>query len=283
MGLPAQIQQVAGLLRARRYVLVLDNIESITGSPAAIPHTLPAESRTELAGFLSRLRGGRTLVVFGSREAEDWLAPHAFEQNVYRLPGLDGQAASVLVHRILSRLAGRTTNPTRATRGAEGAGRPARRLPAAADRRAAHAERPDPGAGAGRSAGGVQRSRPGRADQHGDRTATASSTRSPSDPCCCSPPSPPPSPPPPSRPMRRRWPARTRSPRWGRSTSTPRSRRSSGSAWPLPTRSCRTGCRCCRCCRTSCAPGWRPPASPARSRKPTTSSTPPSARPSTDC
>ena len=102
----AQVEQIAGLLRARRYLVVLDNIESITAGPAAIPHSLTPGARIELADFLARLRGGRTLVMFGSREAESWLAPDAFEQNVYRLPGLDEQAASVLTHRILTRHGG---------------------------------------------------------------------------------------------------------------------------------------------------------------------------------
>jgi tetratricopeptide (TPR) repeat protein len=103
MPMDAQIEQVAGLLRARRCLLVLDNIESITASPAAIPHSLTVADQQVLARFLSRLRGGRTLVVFGSREPEAWLAAGTFEENVYRLPGLDPEAASTLTHRILAR------------------------------------------------------------------------------------------------------------------------------------------------------------------------------------
>jgi tetratricopeptide (TPR) repeat protein len=103
MPVQAQIEQVAGWLRARRCLLVLDNIESITASPAAIPHSLTDDERQVLARFLSRLRGGRTLVVFGSREPEAWLAPDTFGENVYRLPGLDPEAASTLTHRILAR------------------------------------------------------------------------------------------------------------------------------------------------------------------------------------
>ncbi|GAA1575670.1 hypothetical protein GCM10009827_116890 [Dactylosporangium maewongense] len=98
---PAQPERVAQLLRARRYLLILDNAESIAASPAAIPHALPEPERERLATFLSRLRGGRTLILIGSREAEQWLAPRTFRDNIHVLPGLDPQAASVLTERIL--------------------------------------------------------------------------------------------------------------------------------------------------------------------------------------
>ena len=114
MGSAAQTERVAGLLRARRYLLVLDNAESIAASPAAIPHSLPAEDQEELRRFLTRLRGGRTLVLLGSREAETWLSGTTFGDNVHHLSGLDEQAASVLIHRILARHGGTVheTDPT---------------------------------------------------------------------------------------------------------------------------------------------------------------------------
>ncbi|CAI7979129.1 ATP-dependent transcriptional regulator [Frankia sp. Hr75.2] len=99
----AQLERVAGLLRARRHLLVVDNAESITASPASIPHALPAVEQQRLRTLLGRLRGGRTLVLIGSREAEQWLAPGTFTDNLYELPGLDPQAARDLVDRILTR------------------------------------------------------------------------------------------------------------------------------------------------------------------------------------
>jgi tetratricopeptide (TPR) repeat protein len=98
MSEAAQAEQVAGLLRATRHVLILDNTESITAAPAAIPHALPGPERDKLKALLGRLRGGRTLVLLGSREPETWLGPGL---ETYPLPGLDPQAASVLVERIL--------------------------------------------------------------------------------------------------------------------------------------------------------------------------------------
>ena len=98
----AQAEQVAGLLRANRHLLILDNAESITAAPAAIPHTLDADERDKLQAFLARLRGGRTLVLLGSRGSEDWLTAGQ-GPGIYPLPGLDPQAASLLVDKILDR------------------------------------------------------------------------------------------------------------------------------------------------------------------------------------
>ncbi len=103
----ARTGQLTGLLRARRCLLVLDNAESITASPAAIPHSLPDNERKALAKLLAGLRRGRTLVLIGSRQREDdWLAPAGLSDNVYPLPGLDPQAASDLLHRIVTRHGG---------------------------------------------------------------------------------------------------------------------------------------------------------------------------------
>jgi len=99
----AQAEQVAILLCATRHLLILDNTESVTAAPAAIPHTLAPAERARLKTFLARLRGGRTLVLLGSREPETWLTGGSTGPGRYELPGLDPQAASVLVERILTR------------------------------------------------------------------------------------------------------------------------------------------------------------------------------------
>jgi tetratricopeptide (TPR) repeat protein len=103
----AQLERVAALLAADRHLLILDNAESITATPASIPHSLPEEQRTRLRRLLSRLRGGKTLVLVGSRGPERWLAPGSFGSNAYELGGLDPQAASLLQERIISRHGGR--------------------------------------------------------------------------------------------------------------------------------------------------------------------------------
>ena len=99
----AQQARLAERLRAERHLLILDNLESITGAHLAIRNTLPEAERERLRELLAELAGGRTLVLLGSRGGEEWLAPSTFEENVYDLPGLDPEAASALADRILER------------------------------------------------------------------------------------------------------------------------------------------------------------------------------------
>ena len=99
----AQTEQVVKRLRAQRHLLILDNAESITAAPASIPHALSTEQQAKLKALLSRLHGGRTLVLLGSREPETWLTSDSNGPGLYPLPGLDPQASSVLVDRILAR------------------------------------------------------------------------------------------------------------------------------------------------------------------------------------
>lgn len=103
LSLPAQQAKLAQLLRAERHLLILDNLESITGSHLAIRNTLPAGEREALRELLSALAGGKTLVLLGSRGGEDWLAPGTFGDTVYDLPGLDPEAASMLAELVLER------------------------------------------------------------------------------------------------------------------------------------------------------------------------------------
>jgi tetratricopeptide (TPR) repeat protein len=99
----AQAEQLAGLLRANRHLLILDNAESVTSAPAAIPHALTPAEQDKLKALLAKVRGGRTLVLLGSREPETWLTGIGTGPGIYELPGLDPQAASTLVERILHR------------------------------------------------------------------------------------------------------------------------------------------------------------------------------------
>ena len=105
-------QKLAEKLRAERHLLVLDNLESITGAALSIQHTLDGVEQGRLREFLAMLRGGRTLVLLGSRGKEEWLvgtqvgaqraAP--LQVHIYELPGLDPEAASALADGILRRL-----------------------------------------------------------------------------------------------------------------------------------------------------------------------------------
>ena len=103
LGLAAQQALLAKELRARRHLLILDNLESITGAHLAIENRLSEAEREALRELLADLEGGRTLVLLGSRGGEEWLAPGTFGDNLYELPGLDAEAASELAELILER------------------------------------------------------------------------------------------------------------------------------------------------------------------------------------
>ena len=103
LGLEAQQMKLTRRLRAQHHLVILDNLESITGEHLAIQHTLPQEEQDALRRFLVDLSGGHTMVLLGSRSGENWLARETFEDNVYELGGLDPEAASTLAERILER------------------------------------------------------------------------------------------------------------------------------------------------------------------------------------
>jgi hypothetical protein len=102
---PAQQALLAERLRGERHLVILDNLESITGTHLAIAHGLAEPEREALQSWLASLSGGRTLVLLGSRSEEAWLAPGTFVDNRYELQGLDGEAASNLADAILERVA----------------------------------------------------------------------------------------------------------------------------------------------------------------------------------
>jgi tetratricopeptide (TPR) repeat protein len=110
MSVAAQVSKLAEKLRSSNYILVLDNLESVTGQQLAIQNTLNATEQGDLRDFLALLVGGRSRVVLGSRSGEEWLQG-VFRENVYVLRGLDLEARSELAEVILQRnlLAGSAT------------------------------------------------------------------------------------------------------------------------------------------------------------------------------
>jgi CHAT domain/AAA ATPase domain len=102
-----QATLLAGKLRSERHLLILDNLESVTGDPLAIPNTLPPAEQAALRGFLADLLDGQTLVLLGSRGSASWLQggvnPPLRPVDGYALPGLDAEAAANLAERILHR------------------------------------------------------------------------------------------------------------------------------------------------------------------------------------
>ena len=102
MSVAVQVPKLLAKLRAENYVLMLDNLESVTGQALSIPNTLTIEQQRPLANFVQQLVGGKTKVVLGSRSDEQWLQA-SFQDNVYGLKGLDPESRSVLAEAILQR------------------------------------------------------------------------------------------------------------------------------------------------------------------------------------
>jgi tetratricopeptide (TPR) repeat protein/nucleoside-triphosphatase THEP1 len=101
MSQRAQIEKLIAKLRAEKYAVILDNLESVTGQQLAIQNTLPETERHQIRDFIGRLVGGQTLVVLGSRSREEWLQQQTFKFNVYELQGLDQEARTELAEKIL--------------------------------------------------------------------------------------------------------------------------------------------------------------------------------------
>jgi hypothetical protein len=103
----ARKEMLAQMLRSKRHLLILDNLESVTGERLAIMNTLTKEERDAIRGFLYDLLGGKTLVLLGTRGGEDWLidgdSPPLRKTDVYEMPGLDPEAASTLADYVLER------------------------------------------------------------------------------------------------------------------------------------------------------------------------------------
>ncbi len=102
MGLVAQVAKLSAKLKAEPFVLMLDNLESVTGQALAIQNTLPLAEQEKIRDFLARLVGGKTRVLLGSRSPEDWLKT-VYGENVYPLRGLDQESRTVLAEKILAR------------------------------------------------------------------------------------------------------------------------------------------------------------------------------------
>ncbi len=104
MNLTVQWRKLSDKLRSESYILILDNLESVTGQPLAIQNTLEEVEREKIQEFLASLVEGNTKVVLGSRIREEWLQEDTFRDNRYQLKGLDSQARTDLAENILKRI-----------------------------------------------------------------------------------------------------------------------------------------------------------------------------------
>ncbi|MEM6765134.1 MAG: tetratricopeptide repeat protein [Bacteroidota bacterium] len=97
-------RMVLQALKSERHLLILDNLESIQGNKLAIKNTLDEKEQSLFKAFLQKLKGGKSLILLGSRSGEEWLSPHPISPlNVYELGGLDAEAQSMLAEKILLR------------------------------------------------------------------------------------------------------------------------------------------------------------------------------------
>ncbi|MCB0000277.1 MAG: tetratricopeptide repeat protein, partial [Anaerolineales bacterium] len=100
----ARLAKLIHKLKGENHLLVLDNLESVTGAALAIQHTLDGSEQARLRDFVDKLAGGKTLLLLGSRGREEWLVGRFSKSSIYELPGLDREAASLLAERLLRRL-----------------------------------------------------------------------------------------------------------------------------------------------------------------------------------
>jgi CHAT domain len=70
---------LATRLHAERHRLILDHLESVTGTSLAVPYTLAADAQGLVRGLLADLLAGQTRVLLDSRGREAWRTegPHA--------------------------------------------------------------------------------------------------------------------------------------------------------------------------------------------------------------
>ena len=98
----AQVGKLAAVLKTRRWLVVLDNLESVTGQALAIQNTLSESEQAGIRDFLMQIKRGQSRVILGSRRREDWLGA-VYGGNEYELRGLDDQARSQLAQKVLER------------------------------------------------------------------------------------------------------------------------------------------------------------------------------------
>ncbi|MFN8444920.1 MAG: CHAT domain-containing protein [Caldilineaceae bacterium] len=114
MQLPLQASLLAKKLGSERHLLILDNLESVTGDPLAIPNTLPPAEQNAIRVFSTncwagrrwccRPRGGAEWLQGGNNRSTALTAsPPLRPVDRYALPGLDPSAAADLAERILQR------------------------------------------------------------------------------------------------------------------------------------------------------------------------------------
>jgi tetratricopeptide (TPR) repeat protein len=84
-----------------RVLLVLDNMEAITGTEQAVGSKSEKKEREKLIKTIKCLLQSSIKILLGSRADEAWLGKHTFKNSVYVLEGLDRQSRFLLAGEIL--------------------------------------------------------------------------------------------------------------------------------------------------------------------------------------
>lgn len=84
-----------------RVLLILDNLESVTGTEQAVGSRLEEAEQKILTSVLKRLMQSSIKVLLGSRADEEWLGETTFKDNIHVLEGLDHVSRFDLAERIL--------------------------------------------------------------------------------------------------------------------------------------------------------------------------------------
>jgi tetratricopeptide (TPR) repeat protein len=84
-------------------LLILDNLESVTGTEKAVGSTLPLTDQQDLVMMIRRLLESSMKILLGSRAEEAWLGKDTFKGNIFQLEGLDRSSRFALAREILKR------------------------------------------------------------------------------------------------------------------------------------------------------------------------------------
>jgi tetratricopeptide (TPR) repeat protein len=96
-----QEKEILYLFNSKRYAIILDNTESITGEKSTIANILPEIEKQSLKDFLSKIKK-ESFVILGSKSDEKWLKSNTFKDNVYVLRGFTKATSSTFAKKILN-------------------------------------------------------------------------------------------------------------------------------------------------------------------------------------
>lgn len=106
-GVESKALRLSGFLKESketpRVLLILDNMESITGTEKAVGSQLKKKDREELAAAIESLMDSTIKILLGSRGDEEWLGKRTFRDQVHVLEGLDHESRYQLAENILEK------------------------------------------------------------------------------------------------------------------------------------------------------------------------------------